>query len=310
MIDTEKIRSIIAKGEGLNIEFKKSYTALPRNVYETICAFLNRKGGHILLGVKDNGDIEGVREDTLPAQLKILADDMNNPQVISPTFYLSSEVIEIDGKKIICIFVPESSQVHTYSGVYYDRNHEGDYKLGNQQLVGNLFVRKYDGFTENKVFPYLRMEHFESECFNTARNLVILERPDHPWINMNNEEILRSSKMYLTDAHTNQSGYTLAAALIFGTEATIRSVCGHYKIDALCRKENIDRYDDRDVITCNLIEAYSRLMAFIRKHTPDRFYLEGNQRRSIRELIFREMVANALLCKGLHKIDSVKSNIM
>ncbi|GHT54010.1 hypothetical protein FACS189451_08360 [Bacteroidia bacterium] len=44
-----------------------------------------------------------------------------------------------------------------------------------------------------------------------------------------------------------------------------------------------------------MIEAYSRLMAFIRKHTPDRFYLEGNQRRSIRELIFREMVANLLV---------------
>ncbi|GHT10051.1 ATP-dependent DNA helicase RecG [Bacteroidia bacterium] len=295
MTDAEKIKSIIAKGEGLNIEFKKSHTALPRNVFETICAFLNRKGGYILLGVKDNGSIEGIREETLPAQLKVLADDMNNPQLISPTFYLSSEVVEIEGKKIICIYVPESSQVHTYLGVYYDRNHEGDYKLSNQQLVGNLFVRKYDGFTENKVFPYLRMEHLEQASFNTVRNLVKVEHPDHPWINMTDEELLRSAKMYLTDIHTNQSGYTLAAALVFGTESTIRSVCGHYKIDALCRKDNVDRYDDRDVITCNLIEAYSRLMAFIRKHTPDRFYLEGNQRRSIRELIFREMVANLLV---------------
>ncbi|GAP73399.1 hypothetical protein SAMD00024442_87_7 [Candidatus Symbiothrix dinenymphae] len=295
MTDAAKIKLLIAKGEGLNIEFKKSHTALSRSVFETICAFLNRKGGHILLGVKDNGTIEGIQEETLPAQLKVLADDMNNPQLISPTFYLSSEVVEVDGKKIICIYVPESSQVHTYLGVYYDRNHEGDYKLNNQHLIMSLFVRKYDGFTENKVFPNLQMEHFEPECFNKVRNLVKVERPDHPWLNMSNEELLRSAKMYLTDIHTNQSGYTLAAALTFGTEATIRSVCGHYKTDALCRKDNVDRYDDRDVITCNLIEAYSRLMAFIRKHTPDRFYLEGNQRRSIRELIFREMVANLLV---------------
>lgn len=41
--------------------------------------------------------------------------------------------------------------------------------------------------------------------------------------------------------------------------------------------------------------AYSRLLAFIRKHLPDRFYLEGNQRMSIRELIFREVVANLLV---------------
>jgi ATP-dependent DNA helicase RecG len=295
MFDTKKIKSIIAQGEGLNIEFKKAYEALPRNVFETICAFLNRKGGYILLGVADNGNIEGIKEDTLQTQLKTLANDMNNPQIISPTFYLSSETVEIEEKKIICVFVPESSQVHAYKGIYFDRNQDGDYKLTNQHLIMSLYVRKYDGFTENKVFPHLQMEHLEPECFNTVRNQVKVERPDHPWINMSNEEILRSAKMYLTDIHTNQSGYTLAAALVFGTEATIRSVCGHYKTDALCRKENVDRYDDRDVITCNLIEAYSRLMAFIRKHTPDRFYLEGNQRRSIRELIFREMVANLLV---------------
>jgi ATP-dependent DNA helicase RecG len=69
MINIEEIKSIIAKGEGLNIEFKKSYSAVPRNVYESICAFLNRKGGHILLGVKDSGYIEGIKEETLPAQL-------------------------------------------------------------------------------------------------------------------------------------------------------------------------------------------------------------------------------------------------
>lgn len=39
-------------------------------------------------------------------QLDTLAKDMNNPQVITPTFYLATEVIDIDDKKIICIYVP------------------------------------------------------------------------------------------------------------------------------------------------------------------------------------------------------------
>ena len=51
-------------------------------------------------------------------------------------------------------------------------------------------------------------------------------------------------------------------------------------------------YDDRDYITCNLYQAYYRLLAFIAKHTPDRFYLESYFRISIREMIFREMAAN------------------
>ncbi|MDR3250363.1 MAG: putative DNA binding domain-containing protein [Tannerella sp.] len=295
MFDTEKIKSIIAQGESISVEFKAAREELPRNVYETICAFLNRKGGYILLGVKDNRNIEGVNEDTIQKQLKALADDMNNPQVISPTFYLETEVLEIDGKKIICIYVPESSQPHTYKGNYYDRKEEGDFKLTTRSVITNLYIRKQDGYTEDRVFPYMKMDDFVKEDFDFVRKRVAIENINHPWISMNNEEILRSAKLYLHDERTGEQGYTMAAALLFGNESTIKSVCGHYKIDALCRKENVDRYDDREVITCNLIEAYSRLLAFINKHTPDRFYLDGYQRLSIRELIFREMVANFLV---------------
>jgi len=294
-IEINKIKQLIKQGEGIEVEFKESNGSLTRSVFETICAFLNRKGGTILLGVADDGKIIGVNEDTLQAQLDTLARDMNNPQIISPTFFLSTDVVEVYGKKIIRIFVPESSQPHTYKGTYYDRKEDGDFKLANQHLITNLFLRKQDGYTENKVFPYLRMEDFETELFDTVRNLVRLTRADHPWINMTNEEILISARMRLRDSYTGKEGYTLAAALVFGKENTIASVLPHFKTDALCRKEDVERYDDRDDIRCNLMRSYSRLLAFIRKHLPDRFYLEGYQRMSIRELIFREAVANLLV---------------
>lgn len=288
----EKVKLIIAQGEGIDVEFKKSHDSLSRSVYETICAFLNRKGGSILLGVADNGHIEGIKESTIQNQLDTLARDMNNPQIISPTFYLSAEIVDIDEKKIIYIYVPESSQPHTCKGIMYDRNQDGDFKLTNQHLITNLYIRKQDGYTENKILPFLQMEDLESDCFDTVRNLVRVMRPDHPWQEMSNEDILRSARMYIRDMHTGKEGYTLAAALMFGKENTIASACPHYKTDALCRKEDLERYDDRDDIRCNLMRTYTRLMAFVNKHTPDRFYLEGTQRISIRGVIFREMISN------------------
>ena len=42
----ETINNLIIQGEGLHIEFKQSYDSLSRSAFETICAFLNRKGGH------------------------------------------------------------------------------------------------------------------------------------------------------------------------------------------------------------------------------------------------------------------------
>ena len=87
----------------------------------------------------------------------------------------------------------------------------------------------------------------------------------------------------------------MTALLLFGKSEVIQSAIPHYKIDALVRINNLDRYDDRDNIRCNLIEAYDRLMAFVAKHLPDKFYLQGAQRISLREKIFREVVANILI---------------
>jgi ATP-dependent DNA helicase RecG len=57
MTNIEKISNLIAKGEirNTNVEFKRCKSELGQSVYETICAFLNRNGSDILLGVDDKG---------------------------------------------------------------------------------------------------------------------------------------------------------------------------------------------------------------------------------------------------------------
>jgi ATP-dependent DNA helicase RecG len=88
---------------------------------------------------------------------------------------------------------------------------------------------------------------------------------------------------------------TLAAVLLLGDDNVILSVLPHHRTDALLRRENIDRYDDRDDIRTNLMDSYDRLMAFVAKHLPDIFFLEKDQRISLRDHIFREVAANLLI---------------
>ena len=52
---------MIKAGESLTVEFKKSTSDITKDVYETVCSFSNRDGGHIFLGVKDDGSILGVQ---------------------------------------------------------------------------------------------------------------------------------------------------------------------------------------------------------------------------------------------------------
>jgi len=55
-----RIKKLIDEGEGVSVEFKECRSALGKPVYRSICAFLNRNGGDILLGVNDRGKITGI----------------------------------------------------------------------------------------------------------------------------------------------------------------------------------------------------------------------------------------------------------
>lgn len=44
-MNPNQLQKLISGGEGLDLEFKSCRQQLPKNVYETVCAFLNRHGG-------------------------------------------------------------------------------------------------------------------------------------------------------------------------------------------------------------------------------------------------------------------------
>lgn len=87
----------------------------------------------------------------------------------------------------------------------------------------------------------------------------------------------------------------MAGILLLGTDQLILSTVPHHRTDLILRKVNLDRYDDRDLVRTNLIESYERIIAFVQKHLPDPFFLEGTDRISLRDVIFREVASNMLI---------------
>jgi len=112
---------------------------------------------------------------------------------------------------------------------------------------------------------------------------------------MEDFDLLKSAQLYLKDYQSGKEGFTLASVLLLGKDAVILSALPHFRTDAILRRENVDRYDDRDDIRTNLVESYDRLMAFTAKHLPDKFYLEKDQRINLRDHIFREVAGNILI---------------
>lgn len=292
----EELKKKISKGEKIDVEFKRAENALNRDIYETVCSFNNRKGGDIFLGIVDKTkEIVGVNPESIDKIIKDFTTAINNANKINPPMYLTPEVHEIDMKSIIYIRVPEGTQLRRLNGRIYDRTYEGDIDItDNAELVYKMYARKQSTYFVNKVYPNLGLNFLDFTVINKAKKLAMSRVENHPWMDMDEEAILRSTGLILTDPDTGKEGITLAAILLFGKDNTIMSVLPQYKTDAIYRVKNVDRYDDREVVITNLIDSFRRLMDFGKKHMNDVFVTEGDQSISARDKILREIVSNIL----------------
>lgn len=291
----DEVKKLIQDGEKIDVEFKESKDTITKDVFDTVCSFNNRNGGHILLGVNDKREIVGVNKDRVDKVIKEFTTSINNPQKIYPPLYLLPEVFEIDNKKIIHIRVPEGYRVCRHNGRIWDRSYEGDVNVtDNSELVYKLYARKQGSYFVNKVYPNLDISFLDSSVIAKAKKMAISRNQNHVWKEMSDEELLRSANLILTDPETKREGITLAAILLFGKDNSIMSVLPQHKTDAIFRVVNKDRYDDRDVVITNLIDSYERLIAFGQKHLNDLFVLDGIVNVNARDRILREIVSNTL----------------
>jgi len=294
-MNIERVKRLLKEKENIRLEFKEAAMALPNNLFESICAMLNRDGGDIILGASDNSDVKGVEELQVSTMVTNLVNLSNNQQKLDPPFILFPQKYQVTGKWIIHIQVPASSQVHKTAGVIFDRSNDGDFKVTHAHQIAEIHNRKRNHYSEGIIYPALRFEDFKTELFPKIRNLISSNNSNHPWLALNDKQMLEKAGLWKRDFQTGQEGYTLAAALLFGKDEVIQQIVPHYKIDALVRIQDTSRYDDREYIQTNLVEAYEQLMAFVARSLPDKFYMEGDQRVSLRTKIFREVVANMIV---------------
>ena len=296
-MDIRNFESILTVGENVAVEFKRCGSGIGNDVYESICSFLNRFGGDLFMGVEDDGTVVGLPEKAASDMIKNFIKCISNPDLLSPTVYLSPEIMEYQGKTVIHVHVPPSAEVHSYKKVIYDRVDDADVKVTSTGQIAQMYIRKQGIFTERKVYPYAELEDLRLDLLPRLRIMAANNSGNqgHPWSSLSDEELIKSAGLYGKDWETGKYGYNLAAIMLLGKDRVISDIVPAYMTDALLRRVNVDRYDDREVIQTNLIESYEQLMEFGRKHLQDKFFLEGDQRKSLRKIITREMIANTLI---------------
>ena len=293
---TEELQYILNKGEGITVEYKMAQGGVPASLYETVVSFSNTDGGIVILGADNDGQVLGIHEKEIPNYLQVIVANLNNKDCVNPPLYLQPIAVGHPTGYVIVLRVPVSSQLHDHAGRIYFRSEDNDQDItDNQNKISEIYFQKRDYFTESTIYPFLRMDHLDEQLFHKAKSIIRNLNSTHPWLQMSDKDMLTSASLYRTDYKTGEQGLTLAAALIFGKDETIANLLPGYKVDALVRIENRDRYDDRLLLRTNLIDSFLQLLDFIKKHLDERFFTEAGQRKDLRELIFREVVGNVIV---------------
>lgn len=292
----QDIKTLLTIGENVVIEFKRAGNGPEHDTYESICAFLNRQGGDVLLGVTDDGKVIGVPPKAASSMVRQIVNVMNDPNLWEPRIAVYPEVIVYRGKTIIRIHVPTGPDVYRFKGKCYDRVNESDVVVRGTAPIADMFIRKREIYTERRVYSFVKKTDLRLELLPSIRNMALSAHgPEHPWIHADDDAILRSARLLGRDPVSGKDCFNAAAVLLLGNDFIIGDCFPAYKTDALLRRVNVDRYDDRRTVTSNLVLAFDELMEFGEKHLDDKFYMEGTMRVSIRSKILREMVGNTLV---------------
>ncbi len=294
-MNIDELQQVLTMGENEYVEFKRCSNNPGSDIFETICSFANGFGGTIFLGVEDDGVVRGIEATKVLPIMRNIHNVINNPNTFDIPIAIGFEHIDTGGRQVVKITVPNSPQVHSFKGKVYIRKADSDTVMRGSIPLAELYIRKQGIFTERRVIEHVSAEDLRADLIDEARKLARIKRKDHPWQKMTDLELLESAGLFGKDYTTGKRGYTLAAVLALGKDEVIRSVCPTYKTDAIARIADKDRYDDRLTITTNLMDAYTLLASFCRKHLPDRFLLEGDQAISPRDIIIRELMINCLI---------------
>jgi predicted HTH transcriptional regulator len=95
------IKRLIQEGEHQQLDFKFEISD-SRKIAKTLVAFSNTDGGTLLIGVKDNGNITGVRSDEEFFMVQAAAGMYCKPEIV-----FESKRWIIDGKTVLEVIIPK-----------------------------------------------------------------------------------------------------------------------------------------------------------------------------------------------------------
>jgi len=173
---SKHIPNLILQGEHQQLDFKFEISDA-RKIAKTFAAFANTDGGTLLIGVKDNGNIAGVRSE----EEKYMAESAAS-MYCKPEVKFSTKEWNINGKIVLEIIIPKGEEIPYFAKTDEDKwmvyvRIKDQNILANKILV-NALLRKKNGegtyiqYTDKDKLLLEYLENNESVGFSKFRKLA------------------------------------------------------------------------------------------------------------------------------------------
>ena len=291
-MDHEVLRRLLNGGETLVVEFK-SDPVNDTQLVEAVVCMANGSGGHLLIGVDDDGTPRGAQpwhgSQTYPTRLQALIASRTEPAVETTV-----EVVETDDVEVIVIEVSAANNVvSTTDGRYIRRSLDLHGKpqclpMRPHEVVSRAGSIGAQDFTR-VVIPELTMDDLSEVEFARLRELA--RTADTALVFLSNIELLKALN-FIKGAEQ----ITVGALLLFGREDAIARhlpayQVGFQELDGLEVKTN-------EITRIPLLRAMAELVDRVLARNPEEEIQIALQRvalPSYAELTVRELIANALI---------------
>ena len=265
-------------------------------------ALLNAKGGRVYVGVDDDGSIHGLRDKSIDHQSKLIANAATH-HVTPPVGVFTENVATSEGV-VIVVSVDEGTDkpYQASDGFFYVKRAEGNRKVSNRSELLRMFQAARTVYAEPRIVEGSSLADLDRELFaRFYREKYTAEPPgdDEPLI----RELTACRLM-------NEEALTVAGLLLFGTRP--QYLLPEFVIKAVSfrgvDRAGTDYYDNRR-FEGNIATQYEQAMAFLRRWNA-RIQNGGSfnepGRSEVPDIVFEELVTNALVHRDYFVQDSVK----
>lgn len=150
------IHKLIEEGEHQMLDFKFEISD-SKKIARTLVAFANTDGGRLLIGVKDNGAISGIRSEEEKHMIQTASE-----MYCIPNVNFQAKEWNINGKTVLEIIVPKS-KYHKHKAPDHNNIYKVYIRVKDQNILADGILLKIWKYQNNK--QEVRVTFTESEMF-------------------------------------------------------------------------------------------------------------------------------------------------